>query len=294
MFSRRFSQVIYLEREPEIYEAACHNYLVLGLENIQCFNRSAEAFLQEPNGGFDLIYLDPARRDASKGKVFQFKDCSPNVLAIKDLVFSISKKILIKTAPFLDIKAGIKELQQVQKVWVLEHEGECREVLYLLGPVSIPEGEIPISAVVLTGEGAPHQTFEFNYEEESQTKVEYAPPLAYLYEPGPAVLKAGAFKTFAAQNGLYKLHPHSHLYTSENLVAGLPARSFSLQFTCKYEANAVAALLPEKKANVSVRNFPVPAEAVKKKLKLSDGGQVYLFATTDYQDNKILVGCLKN
>lgn len=291
-FSQSFAQVFFVEKETEILEAARHNLGVLGRNNIRFEGVSAERFLHDLGQPLDLIYLDPARRNDRKGKVFNLDDCSPNVLGIKDLLLEKSAGILLKTAPMLDLQQAVLSLKNVSKIWVVEFAGECREVLYLLERNLPDPGAAPIECVTLDAGGRAVQTFEFSWQEEQAAAVTFSPPLDYLYEPGPAIMKAGAFKSFATRFGLYKLHPNSQLYTS-NALHPTPARRFRIEAVCKYEPQAVRKLIPEGRANISTRNFPDSTEQVRKKLGLGDGGDYYLFATTGMDGKKLILVCKK-
>lgn len=290
-FARQFEQVCYVEKMPEILAAARHNLGVLGLGNVTFVDAQAETFLAENKQHFDLLYLDPARRDDRKGKVFQLADCSPNVLEIKTLLLEHAPNVLLKTAPLLDIQLAMQQLQHVAKVWVVEYEGDCREVLYLLQ--RNPTDTAPIEVVALNKSGEPEHQFSFSFPEEQQAAIRFSTPQKFLYEPIPALLKAGAFKSFAQRFDLGKLHPNTHLYTSDVLASSVPARSFRIEAICKYDKKEVAALVPGGKANISTRNFPDNAELVRKKLGLADGGDVYLFAATDCHEKKVILVCSK-
>lgn len=292
-FAQNFEQATAVEQSEELTDAARGNFEALELHNIQVLHNFAEQFLEQTDKHFDLIYLDPARRDAQQKKVFNWADCTPNVLDIKDLLFQHTDRVLIKSAPVLDIRLAVRQLGQVQRVWVVEWAGEVREVLYELGQQSTDPENIPITVVVLNAEGAQTHALTFSWEQEAATTLTFGPVQTYLYEPYPAVIKSGAFKTFAAQFGLIKLHANTHLYSSEKLITDIPARVFQVQATCKYDKKSLNAHLSEPKANVATRNFPDSAEQVRKKLGLKDGGDTYVFAATDHAENLQLIVCRK-
>lgn len=304
-FAQRFGEVLHIEQRAELSEAARHNFAQLDATNIRCLHSTAEQFLAENRDTYDLAYLDPARRDGTGGRVFRLEDCQPNILTVKDLIFKVAPQILLKTAPLLDLHRAAEQLGQVSQIWVVAAEDECREVLYLLeadeGRWTLDVGQgainsqqatvncIPICAVHLLKDGS-EQIFEFTFGMEQGAEVRFSPPQKYLYEPNPAVLKAGAFRSFAQHYGLSKLHPNTHLYTSEERVPGVPARVFSIETVCRYDRKSVAAAVPGGRANVAVRNFPDSAEQVRQRLGLRDGGEVYLFAATDVEGKKVVVG----
>jgi hypothetical protein len=137
------------------------------------------------------------------------------------------------------------------------------------------------------------QKFAFDYENEEKATVTYALPSHYIYEPNASILKAGAFKNIANQLNISKLAPNSHLYTSEVLEENFPGRSFICEAVCKFDKKEILSKLPTKKANISTRNFPMKPEEIKNKLGLQDGGNYYLFATENYEKQKIVLVCRK-
>lgn len=302
-FCQQFESLIYVEQNAGLMAAAKHNFAQLGVKNVHFEGGFAEDFLAKTNEEFDLIYLDPARRDVRKGKVFQLTDCSPDVLKIKDLMLKKAPKVLIKTAPLLDLRLAASQLGQVSKVWVVASDGDCREVLYLLEREALTLAEITIQAVAIESRpirfDKPYrspsdpQIFAFTWAEEQQAEAPFSTAQNFLYEPNPAILKAGAFRTFAQRFGLSKLHANTHLYTSTELCFDLPARSFQIKQVCKYNKKAVLEAVPGNKANIACRNFPDNPEQVRRKLGLSDGGEVYLFAATDVENKKVILVCRK-
>jgi 16S rRNA G966 N2-methylase RsmD len=293
-FAQHFREAVYVEQDEAIWQCAAHNFGTLQLGHVQCLHMEATHFLHQNTRHFDLVYLDPARRHAHKGKVAQLADCSPNILAIKDLIFQKTDHILLKTAPMLDIHLAIKQLKQVREVWVVAYEGDCREVLYHLERQASAEPDtIPVHAVSLGRKGEKDQFFDFTPALERNAGVEYGPVSHYLYEPNAAILKSGAFRSFAARYGLQKLHPNTHLYTSVVLVPDIPGRCFEVSGVAKYDRKAVQALVPQRKAHIAARNFPDTPDQLRKKLGLLDGGDVYLFACTDMEGKKVVAGRLK-
>lgn len=288
-FARQFGAVTYVEQQPELVEAARHNFALLGATNIQCLNDTADAFLQASSGLLDLIYLDPARRDDRMGRVFQLEDCQPNVLEMKARLLAAAKRVLLKTAPLFDLHRAVKQLGAVSHIWVVSVGHECKEVLYLLEPQHPLPDDIPIEAVGLGGSG--DYTFRFTWREEGAPAAPYSVPMRFLYEPEAALLKAGAFQAFARRFGLAKLHPNTHLYTSEEFRPQVPGRSFRIEAVLRYDRKAVRGLIPDGRANITVRNFPDPVARIRQKLGLADGGEWYLFAATDAAHRKILLAC---
>lgn len=284
-FSKQFNKVSYLEQNRELFEVVQHNFEVLNA-SIQCYQTSCEDFLAKNTQLFDLAYIDPSRRDESK-RVFKLAECTPNVIELLPQLLKTAKQIIIKTSPLLDIKQTLNDLQLVSKVWVIAVNNDCKEVLYLVE--NSKNGNPEIVAVNLSKNTS---TFSFNYENETNTAVDFSTPLSYLYEPNASVLKAGGFKSISAQFKLFKLATNTHLYTSNNLIHNFPGRAFKITHVLEYNEKIVKAL-GLKKANISTRNFPDGIEQIKKRLKITDGGNDYIFATRDSNDRPVLIICEK-
>lgn len=290
-FSQQFEQVQYVEQQEELAKLATHNFRQLGCSNIQVHTSSAETFLNQLEASLDVLYLDPHRRDETKNKVVLLQDCQPNVVALLPLLLQKSRQVWIKASPMLDIKGAMAELQQqVKEVQVVALRGEVKELLFLVE--SEPTADPLITAVNLTAEGR-KESFSFHYSEEGNAAPAVGMPQSYLYDPGAAVRKAGAFKLPAVRFGLQKLHPHSHLYTADQFVPEFPGRSFRLVGLSKADKKAVKKLLPQGRVHLSVRNFPQKAELLLKKLGLQEGGEHYLFATTLADGKPQLILCEK-
>jgi 16S rRNA G966 N2-methylase RsmD len=287
-WSNSFKNAIYLEQNEVLVAAAKHNFKTLEATNIACIQTTAEDFLSKNKDNFDLIYLDPARRDDQKRKVFLLEDCQPDIVALKETLLQCSPKVLVKTAPLLDLKSAMLSLKYVTQVWVVSVKNECKEVLYLLENQSNLIENIPIHAVTL---GSEQRIFTTTIQAENEASSEFSAPLQYLYEPDAAVMKAGAFKTFGTQFGLKKLNLHTHLFTSENLVENLPARVFKIEAVCKYDKKTIQSHLNEPKANIATRNFVDTPEEMRKKLNLKEGGVNYIFGVTNMVGRQEVLVC---
>ena len=284
-----FKTVDYIEQSELLCALARHNFATLGASNIAVHHQDAADFIAQAPLPYDLVYLDPARRDQHKNKVFLLTDCTPDIVALQDTIFQKSPKILLKTAPMMDIALAVKQLHHVAKIWIISVQNECKEVLYLLDQhTTQPPDEVEI---VCVDTQHPTQFFTTSKQLEKEAVAPLAPPMQYLYEPFTSVLKAGAFHSFATQYGLHKLDTHTHLYTSEALVADVPARVFRIKAITKYDSKAVLAQLSTPQANITVRNFPDTVETIRKKLKIRDGGETYLFGVTAVGIGKAMLVC---
>ncbi len=283
-FSKAVDRVVHCEINPELSAIAAHNFKQLAANAIECLSGDSTGILQN-SGKFDWIYIDPSRRNDVKGKVFMLKDCQPNVPELLDLYFMHAGNILIKTAPILDIAAGLNELKNVKAIHIVAVDNEVKELLWVLS--NDYAGEIGIKTANIAKTSV--ETFDFVLDTASDVK--FGPAQKYLYEPNAAVMKSGGFEAVSHQFGLDKLHPHSHLYTSDALI-DFPGRIFEISQIVDYNKNEMKAL-QGKKANVTVRNFPESVENIRKKWKINDGGTTYCFFTTDANNRKIALICTK-
>lgn len=284
-FAKRFQNVTHCEIDNDLSKIVQHNFEQLGVSNIECISGNSEVILENLNTSFDWLYVDPSRRNETKGKVFMLKDCLPNVPEQLDFYFRFSSNIMIKTAPILDITAGLSELQNVKAIHIVALENEVKELLWMIEKDW--SGNPKITAVNLTKDKTATFTFEWN----SVAIAEYSEPKTYLYEPNAAIMKSGGFDWISAQFKLKKLHPHSHLYTSERLME-FPGRVFTIDQVIPYNKTEMK-LLANQKANITVRNFPDTVENIRKKWKINDGGNCYSFFTTDVNNHKIVLLCSK-
>ncbi len=285
--SRHFASAVYVERQETLCAAARHNFPLLGLPGAKVVCGDGADYLREM-AAVDIIYIDPARRDTAGRKTVRISDCEPDVVGLKALLLSKARvAVMVKLSPMLDITEAARELGCVSEAHVVAADGECKDLLLVL---RADAGGAPQLYAVEDG-----AAFRFTAAEEASAAVTYAEGVgAYLYEPGAALMKAGAFKLCAARYGLEKLHPNSHLYTSAQLVSDFPGRAFAVKAVYgfgKKDINALRRDTPQ--ANIATRNFPAGAEALRKKLKLRDGGDDYLFATTLRDGRHALVRCGK-
>lgn len=286
-FSKVMQNVIHCEIDTELSNNVKHNFEVLEIQNIQCELGDSYIYLNKKQTKLDWIYIDPSRRNDTKGKVFMLKDCLPNVPKLLSFYFTKTDKILIKTAPILDISAGLLELSNVKCVHIVAVDNEVKELIWELSKSFI--GNKVIKTVNITNE----KTEEFSLELSSNTHFpNYGFPKKYLYEPNSAIMKSGGFDEIGIQYQLDKLHQHSHLYTSDEKIE-FPGRVFEVQDAISYAKSEMKSFLENKKANITTRNFPDSVEEIRKKWKIKDGGNLYCFFTTDMNNNKIVLICRK-
>ena len=259
--SEQFEHTDYVEQNAELCRIATHNF---ANKPITIHNTSAEDFLASA-GEYDLIFIDPARRDSHGGKVFRLEDCTPNVVELLPTLLAHGKRLMIKLSPMLDLTQAVNNLQsdKVQgtkvswDVFVVAIKNEVKEVLLLSG------GSGQITAIDLTQKD---QAFVFTRDQETNCPLAINhSPFAFIYEPNAAILKAGAYKLIAERFGLHKLDVNTHLYGSDTLIEHFPGRVWK-----------VVEKQDLKQANVLCRNYPLTPEQLKKKLHLRDGGTAYV------------------
>lgn len=283
-FSKRFKKVTHCEINTELSNIVTHNYQQLNAKNITTVAKDGLEYLTQTNKKFDCIYIDPSRRNEAKGKVFLLKDCLPNVPENLSFLFTKSNLILVKNSPMLDVSATIKELNFVKEIHIVAVENEVKELLFLL------EKNYKSTIKIHTVNILKNETQVFNFTYNSLANSIYSQPLSYLYEPNAAILKSGGFHHITTQLYLKKLHLHSHLYTSDKKIE-FPGRSFSIKNVIPYNKKQLLKLLPERKANITTRNFPKTVAQLRKETKIKDGGNMYLFFTKNQQNKHIVIFC---
>jgi hypothetical protein len=286
--SRNFDEAHYYEQQEVVAETARYNFELLKAKNIVVHNDDSIAALVSTNAQADWIYADPARRDANKQKVVLLSDCAPDVKFHLPELFKHAPNVLLKTSPLLDIDLAVQELKAVKEIHVMGYEQECKELLFSLNKDSFEE-ELLIKARVVDSEGHIIHQLDFTRAQERDAEIEFSEPLTYLYEPHPAVLKAGGFKSVCSAFHVKKMAVHSHLYTSKDPVTDFPGRGFEIIAVCKPDAREIGEFVPDNKANLTIRNFPAKIDDLRKKWRLKEGGNLYLFATTLSNQKKIVV-----
>lgn len=287
-FARTAKRVFHIEQNAALSSIAEHNFKILNQMHISCIAEEGLHWLKQQKETFDLLYIDPARRDQHNRKMVSLADCEPNVLKYQDLLFEKSSQVVLKTSPLLDIHQTLHSLHSVAEVHVVALQNECKEVLYLLKRNHPYETLIKAVNIMKNGSLA---SFTFSITEEQAGSVSLSLPLKYIYEPNAAILKSGAFKSVARQYDLYKLHNNTHLYTADRLLMDFPGRIFNYQRSVKVDSKEVAACFPNKQALVIVRNFPMQTDDLLKKLKIKQGGSHYLLATTLLNQKHTLLLC---
>jgi hypothetical protein len=283
-FSNAFKKVQYFELNKCLSEIAAHNFSILKKNNIQCFPEDGLKYVLKEE--YDVIYADPSRRHESKGKVFFLKDCEPNIPFHLPALLKHCKKLLIKTSPMLDISIGLNELQFVSELHIVALNNEVKELLWIITPNF--QGIPYIKTININKD----RMDVFNFYLNDTSEVDYTIPEKYLYEPNAAIMKSGAFDLITERYQIKKLHKHSHLYTNDELIS-FPGRQFIINKVTPYQKKYLKEFLNIEKANISIRNFPESVAFLRKKLRIKDGGDLFLFFTTTEGNKKIILSCTK-
>ncbi|SIQ33631.1 Conserved hypothetical protein 95 [Chryseobacterium sp. RU37D] len=274
--SENFEEATLVEQNAELLKIVQHNWTVLGKKAV-FINEKLENFLNENKKNFDVIYLDPARRDENKNKVFLLEYLSPDIIEIQEKLLSISSEVVIKLSPLIDLKYLISVLPHIFRIEIIALKNDVKEVVVFLSEKK--SGEILCNCVNLETEESP---FSFNFGEEKNVHADFAEPGKFIYIPNNSVLKAGTFNLLSKKIGLKKLHPNTHLYTSDNKISDFPGRVFEMEI--------IDAKQIKKKSqyNIISKNYPLKPEEIKNKYSLKDGGENYLIFTQSKKGKIIL------
>lgn len=284
-FSLKATNVDYFELNKNLAEIAAHNFSKLDANNISVVNGSGLELLNTVHK-YSTIYIDPSRRTESKQKVFFLNDCEPNVPEHIESLLDACSLLMIKTSPMLDIQVGLNELKDVFEIHVVALNNEVKELLWLCKKNTLDS----VNIKTINLKSTTNQTFDFKLSAPQDTT--YSLPLTYLYEPNAAILKAGGFSHITSQLSVLKLQQHAHLFTSEILIE-FPGRRFKIEEVIPYSKKEIKAKIAGMKANVTTRNFPETVAILRKKWKLKDGGNIYLFFTTLLDNSRAVIKCSK-
>ncbi len=309
--SRLGVKSMYVERQAHLCEAAKENFWRLGLKNaivkngdgievLHSFASKKEAAasdslgitedqsqsLLKTNLGLKLIFIDPARRDDAGNKVVSLKDCTPDVTLLQEEMLSKADYVIIKLSPMLDWHRAVSELNCVQEVHIISVNNECKELLLVLSARNM--GNLRIYCV------NDAQSFVCEESDMEASSVKIAPStleeMQYLYEPNASLMKAGCFGVLSERYDARMLSKNSHLFVSRNPIAAFPGRSFRIIAISSFNKKELKRHLSGiTKANISTRNFPLSVAELRKRLKLKDGGEIYIFATTLSDESHVLM-----
>ena len=279
----QFTQVDYFETNEELVSITAHNFPIAGYENISVHFGDGVRAVCETNHFYDLIYADPARRDENASRVFSVADCIPDISAVKDALLEKSTRLLVKLSPMLDITATLRLFPETTQVHVVSLKNEVKELLFLLerGTVS----SVTLYAANLYP-GCEPRVFSCPLSE-TNTPIALSDVRAYVYDPSAALRKAGLADAYCHSLDLGKIHPRTSLYTSDFLRDDFQGRIFRV---CKLTDSKNAGKdIPDGRASVIARNYPITSASLSKKYKLKDSDLYFLLAFRDREDKNTLV-----
>lgn len=326
--ARVFAQTTYVERQADLCAIARHNMAALDLGSITVVHADAEEYLKSAEP-VDIIFLDPARRSAHGARTYAIADCTPNVLAMQDCLTAKARYVIVKLSPMLDWHKAVADFRgAVREVHIVAVANECKELLMVLEGAStsaapVSTEAIPVSCVTIdasgracvitvqhgrvmsvegeSGAASPQEniasasvgagTIDLNTDDATRERS-FRPQ--YLYEPNAAIMKAGCFDAIATAYGVEQLGRNSHVFYGATPIADFPGRAFHIEAVTTMSKKDVKRSLGDlTQANITVRNFPLSVDQLRKKLHLKDGGDTYLFATTDRDNRHIIIRAVR-
>ena len=283
LISQGFQKAVHVERQPQLCAISSENFRLLGLNHIEVVCGDGVAYLHTMRHA-DLLFIDPARRDVHGGRTYDISDCTPNVLEILDEMLEKADRVMIKLSPMLDWRKAVADLGKVNEVHIISVDNECKELLLILSKT-----KKPLRVFCVNND----ECFEVVEGISSQPRP-LPQDMRYLYEPNASVMKAGCFDLIEQRFGVVQLERNSHLFISDKEILGFPGRQFLIEKRTSMNKRELKATLADvDQANITVRNFPMSVAELRKRLKLKEGGDVYIFATTISDEGHQLLVCRK-
>ena len=283
LISQGFQKAVHVERQPQLCAISSENFRLLGLNHIEVVCGDGVAYLHTMRHA-DLLFIDPARRDVHGGRTYDISDCTPNVLEILDEMLEKADRVMIKLSPMLDWRKAVADLGKVNEVHIISVDNECKELLLILSKT-----KKPLRVFCVNND----ECFEVVEGISSQPRP-LPQDMRYLYEPNASVMKAGCFDLIEQRFGVVQLERNSHLFVSDKEISGFPGRQFLIEKRTSMNKRELKATLADvNQANITVRNFPMSVAELRKRLKLKEGGDVYIFATTISDEGHQLLVCRK-
>ena len=283
LISQGFQKAVHVERQPQLCAISSENFRLLGLNHIEMVCGDGVAYLHTMRHA-DLLFIDPARRDVHGGRTYDISDCTPNVLEILDEMLVKADRVMIKLSPMLDWRKAVADLGKVNEVHIISVDNECKELLLILSKT-----KKPLRVFCVNND----ECFEVVEGISSQPRP-LPQDMRYLYEPNASVMKAGCFDLIEQRFGVVQLERNSHLFVSDKEILGFPGRQFLIEKRTSMNKRELKATLADvDQANITVRNFPMSVAELRKRLKLKEGGDVYIFATTISDEGHQLLVCRK-
>ena len=300
--ARSFKRAIYVEQQEKLCELARHNFHALGLTQAEVVNGDGTTYLHQLDH-VSVLFLDPARRNEQGGKTVLISDCTPDVLALEEELLEKADTVVIKLSPMLDWHRAVDELNRlgnvVREVHIVSVRNECKELLLVLQRTKDEtDGKTATEKALKVFCVNDNNIVSYSLDEAlsvSQRLLSAVPKAGqYLYEPNASLMKAGCFALLTVRYPLSALSLNSHLFVSEEAINEFPGRKFEIAAVLSFNKKELRRSLSGiDKANLAVRNFPMSVADLRKRLKIKEGGDIYLFATTDAESNHLLFVCKK-
>lgn len=307
-----FKKATYVEFQDHLCNIARHNFPLLGLGHAEVLHADCTS----ADVSSDIIFMDPARRDAAGRKTVAIQDCTPNVVEMQDELLARARYLIIKYSPMLDIAQALRALHRVVEVHVVSVKGECKELLLVLRGTKGADNEVQVQEKTQHDPQLPDMSLPsllkyhcVNLETDDEplectesdrmippviAEVQMEALKGYVFEPNTSVLKAGCQDMLCVRYGLKKLHPCSNLFLGKGPVTGFPGRQFIIDAVSDFSKKGLKNMLQGvDQANLTTRNFPTSVAELRKKLKLREGGDWYFFATTVHDGSHVLLRCRK-
>ena len=282
--SETFDEATYVERNSELFAISSANMKILA-PKAKCLNEDGLEVLHRLDH-VSMIFMDPARRDHHGARTYGISDCTPNVLEIKDELLQKADVVMLKLSPMLDWHKAISDLgeQYIKEVHIVSVQNECKELLIVMQQQSAE----PPTVYCINDDSV----FSYHPSSISSNHISHHSSLIYLYEPNASIMKAGCFAEIEQAFEVSQLAPNSHLFASDQVIADFPGRKFRVTaVTSMNKQELKQALKDIRQSNIAVRNFPMSVADLRKRLKLSEGGNDYIFATTLTEGKKVLIIC---
>lgn len=291
-----FDEATYVEILPELRQLAEHNMPLLGIKNEKIKIKNGGALLEWQKKS-SLIYIDPARRDTAGRKTVGIGDCTPNLLEMQDKLLTKAEWMMVKLSPMLDIKEALRQLHNVCEVHVVSVRGECKELLFVAS-TKVHDNPTFYCVNLETEDDVVKMRYSENERMRKELQSSHCLNLSisqFLFEPNSSVLKAGLQDMLTELYPVKKLHPMSNLFVGDSPIPHFPGRRFRITGWSDYSKRGLKDLLGDlRQANLTTRNFPTDVSKLRKQLKLAEGGDVYLFATTINDGSHVMLRCVKD
>ncbi len=288
-FARKAKNVTAIELDADVANAATINARTLSLDNITIINDNCINFITTDNNIYDTIFIDPARRGEGGKRLYALTDCIPDVTAIIDVIKAKCNRLIIKASPMIDISKTLEEHPYISEVYTLGTKQECKELI-LIADFSKKTITPILHAVTMTESGISELRYTAIEEHKSIPLFDTPNENNYIYEPFPALMKAAPYRLLSAKYNVNKLHPNTHIYTSNKYIENFPGDIFRIDKIIEFSSKEIKNIYKSyPQINVATRNFILTADELRKRLKVKDGGENKLMGVTLANNRRILL-----